>query len=1170
MAQTLKYAYLAAVLDGLPEFGEILSAKGAVSVTGVSDTAAAHLVFCYAQKSERVLVVAADGINARALHKDLSLLFEGGDTEVLYFPEKELFFYDIEAADRDALIKRLSVLKRLTTAQRAVVVTTVGAMLTQTPPPDELAKMRRVIKSGDTIELEELAQTFVDYGYRREELVEGMGQFAIRGSIVDFSPESESVGYRIDFFDDEVDSIRAFDPVTQRTTDMLPQCEITPVEEILLTKERRTRLCNALDRLINLCDKQGKAAVSQSLSADLERVAESRSFRAIDRYIPILFDPLPTLLDYFEGAPVFLHEPERLQNAAESISFKHNNALEAITDRFIPDISGHWLLPFDSLMTRLLSHKIIGLFGLPQTHTLYTPNALVSLTVKQQLTTHGKMAFIYDALKQYIAKGYTITILAGGEQTAHNLLSLCAAEEIPAEYHENLPTELKPKTANIVTGILQYGFEYPTLKAVVITDQTLFGYYHKAPKTGKRRGEAIHSYQDLTPGDYVVHQNHGIAQFTGITTMSKEGAKQDYLKLQFAGNSAIYLPVSQLDMLYRYTGAKESLKLNKLNGTEWQKTKAKVKKACADMAEELIKLYASRAGNVGVAFSPDNDWQRQFEDMFAFDETEDQLRCINEVKSDMEKPMPMDRLLCGDVGFGKTEVAMRAAFKAASDGYQVAYLVPTTILATQHFNTFFERNTHFGLKVDVLSRFRTPKQQKDTLHQVRRGEIDIVIGTHRLLQKDVHFKNLGLLIIDEEQRFGVAHKEAIKQLKQDVDVLTLTATPIPRTLHMSLVGIRDMSVIDNPPRNRYPVATFVCEYNTEIIRDAILSEIARGGQVYYLHNRVQTIEKTAALIRSFSPTLRVAIGHGQMSERQLEDCFINVLNGNIDVLVCTTIIETGLDIPNINTIIIEDADKMGLAQLYQLRGRVGRAGSLAYAYLTYKRDKVMTEVAEKRLRAIREFTEFGSGFKIALRDLEIRGAGNLVGAQQHGHMDAVGYDMYCSLLNEAVSELKGQPVAKKTSASISLEADAYIHKRYIRDEGLRIEMYKRIATVQTKEDAMDLYDELCDRFGEPPECVQNLIEIVRIKHIAEKLGIEDISQARIPGNDKGAVITFVFIEGADIDPARMMSVWENHKGRVKLVPGNKPKVALTLQRTDTLLDDVREFLGELSEEPAIT
>ncbi len=1145
----LKYKELASAIKQDHDFSKLTRAienkQYPINIVGAGESSAAAIIFALRDNFGSALIVAPDGVAAKALYKDLELLLD----DVYLFEERELLFYDIDYTYDSVFAGRAAIYERLCSGGDCVVVASVSALLSPVLPKQDYIDNIIKIKSEQKLEPNKLDAQLIAMGYTREFTAESKGQFAMRGSIIDIVGSDEAAAIRIDMFGDEIDSIRVFDVTTQRSLDVVKECTITPCTEIILDADRRKKLIAKVEKLVS--------GGNSKLAHDLERLQQGISFPSIDKYIPAIYGTVPTLFEYMPDCATIIIEPNQLEQKASTFTWDKSNIVADLKEKqVLPADYSDWYVPYEGLVRVVAGQqKLIGMLTLPTGSGLFSPRTQISLSVRQQTTTYGKPEFLFEALRQYIREDYSVVVLAGQDATAANMSQLIADSDFSCALYANLPP-LKPRHVHVITGALGSGCVFTSAKLAIICDHTLFGNYSKPKKMWKsQKGARIQSYMDLTIGDLVVHQNHGIAKYMGINTMNRDGTKSDYLKLAFGGTDTLYLPVNQLDLLYKYIGNENTVKLNKLNSSEWVRTKARVKKDCSEMAEKLIKLYALRENMRGISFAPDNEWQAQFEEAFVYDETEDQLRCIEEVKRDMEKSMPMDRLLCGDVGFGKTEVALRAAFKAVSGGYQVAYLVPTTILASQHFATFKSRMEPFGIRVAILNRFISAKTDKHTLSEISKGNVDIVIGTHRLLQKDIGFKKLGLLIVDEEQRFGVVHKEQIKVLRNNVDVLTLSATPIPRTLHMSLIGVRDMSLLENPPRNRYPISTFVCEYNDDIVKDAILREVARGGQVYYLHNRVQTIDKVAERIQSFSPNLRVTIGHGKHA--QLEEVMENVLQGNVDVLVCTTIIETGLDIPNINTIIIEDADKMGLAQLYQLRGRVGRSSRLAYCYLTYRKDKVLTEIATKRLRAIREFTEFGSGFKIALRDLEIRGAGNIVGEQQHGHMDAVGYDMYCKLLSEAVAELKGLPPENNLITTVSLNVDAYIDTRYIQDDSARILIYKRIADIESQQDALDVYDEITDRYGEVPAAVNNLIQIVQLRHIAKRLGISDITQ-------KSDSLKITYSPGFDVNVEAIIRAHQKFPRAIKLNPNNRESFTFSI-KSDCICE-LRDLLTELDKD----
>ena len=1099
-----------------------------INVSGVSEAVASHFAFSVVQKNKSsAIIVTADGVTANRIYEDMKFY----NSDCMLYLDRELIFYDIETSGNDIVSNRLKVLEYMINNDDFVVVTTISALLSVTADLKMYNSQQLKFIEGKDVE-DGLEEQFEILGYKREEIVEGQGQYCIRGGIIDFYPFNSDLPYRVELFDTEVDTVRTFDPISQRTVDRVSYVSVIPASEYIMTPETKNYLLEKLKQLSFSAIDKGQ------IYRDIETLENSGLFPSIDKYIPIIYDDkLPTLIDYTnKNTKIFFFEPFLISKSAEAMHTRIDETISSFIEKGkIPGINGEWVYNYKDAVTRLEKKSIIGMYDILTSCPDYKPMQNFSFTTKEQVAFHGKTEFFYDAVSRYKKSGFSVVILAGTDVKARNLTEALNDINIPSVYIEEMKNAPKAKEIVITKGELNNGFEYPLIKVAVISDREIFGTVKKIKrKKANTNQERIKSFTDLHVGDYVVHQSHGIGIFDGIKTMTVNGATSDYLQIKFNGDDVLYVPANQLDVLFKYIGKEgATLKLNKLGGTQWTQTKLKVKKNCAEMAEQLINLYAGRQKVRGIEFSPQGDMHTSFDATFPYDETDDQLEALNDVYKDMENSVPMDRLLCGDVGYGKTEIALRAAFKAAFDGYQVAYLVPTTILANQHFTTFSERMADFGITVGLLSRFRTKKQQEETVKKVNRGEIDILIGTHRIIQDDIKFKKLGLLIIDEEQRFGVGHKEKLKELKTNVDVLTLSATPIPRTLHMSMVGIRDMSVLENPPKDRYPVSTYVMEYNTDVLKEAIMREVSRGGQVFYLHNRTDNIESTARKISTFSPHLRVAYAHGKMSERELEKIMQQVIDKEIDVLVCTTIIETGLDIANANTIIVEDADRMGLSQLYQLRGRVGRSNRLAYAYLFYKPDKVLSEVANKRLRAIKDFTEFGSGFKIALRDLEIRGAGNVIGAQQHGFMDSVGYDMYCKLLEEAVADVRGIELEERSETAVSLNISAFIPKDYIKGENYRIEMYKKISMVYSQEDAYDVYGEIEDRYGSVPESVENLIEISLMRAIASECGISEIKQ-----KEKNVVL--VFDSEKKINIEIISKLINNHKDMLLFSPTSHP------------------------------
>ncbi|MBE5040443.1 transcription-repair coupling factor [Ructibacterium gallinarum] len=1163
------------MLDNLAEFSDLVSAlksnKTPIQLSGVSDSVRAHLIYSVCRKlNAPALAVVPEVAAAKDLCEDLKFFF---GEDVFFFPEKDLLFYDVEASGQDVVQERLRVLRHLTEKpEMCCVVTTLGALTSVTVPVSVYREKAFQLSEGDEADLQELAVRLTELGYHREDMVEGPGQFSVRGGILDVYPcDGEIDGaIRIEFFDTEVDSIRLFDPESQRTVERLNRAEIYPVRELLLSDLQRTKLIDTLQavcRTVNPSEERTEKVLSV-LHRDIERLEQGMLFPSLDKYIPYIYSAFPTLLDYLvPDTIVFFDEPVHLSEKAGLLSNQQAEEICDLAQRGVlaqPDME--YSIAWHKAVSRLLAYRVVGMSGVSQRTPDYRPAQIQSLTVKSLQGFQGKLSFLCEALRYYQQNIYQTVILAGSEGKAKNLIRQIEEEGIHCNYQETLEVLPNPGGITVTCGSLKRGFEYPLIRVAVLGDREIFGGMKKKRRRVKpKNSEKIANFMDLSPGDYVVHQNHGIGQYTGIEQLCVEGVRKDYLKIQYRGSDVLYVPADQLDMVFKYTVKDTAhVRVNKLGGTEWGKTRQRVKAAAAEMAERLLALYAQRSKLKGISFLPDTEWQHDFEAAFPYEETEDQLRSIAEVKADMEKPHPMDRLLCGDVGYGKTEVAMRAAFKAVMSGYQVAYLVPTTILASQHYHNFKQRMMDYPIQVGMLSRFATGAYQKEVLKGLASGEIDVVIGTHKLLGKAVKFRKLGLLVIDEEQRFGVGHKEKLKELRREVDVLTLSATPIPRTLYMSLSGIRDMSVINQPPGDRLPVATYVLEYDENVIREAILRELARNGQVYYLFNRVEGIYRAANKIAEMAPEARVAVAHGQMHERELEEIMMDVANGEVDILVCTTIIETGLDIANVNTLIIENADRLGLAQLYQLRGRVGRSNRLAYAYLTFRRNKVLTPEAEKRLLAIKEFTEFGSGFKIAMRDLEIRGTGNLIGPQQHGHMEAVGYEMYCQLLEEAVREQRGEIEEVKTETLIDLPVSAYIPEQYIQNHSQRIQAYKRISSIETQEELYDAYDEIEDRYGTVPQVVANLMESALLRAMAQRCGVTEMI-----GNLTQVI--FKFDEKHMPDPAAMVKLVTLRSQSIFLPNPDKPRLHFKLEKPEPGKEKeyfaaIAEILGHLSGE----
>lgn len=1126
------------MLDKYPPYERILQnmKNTPMSVAGVTESAQSQLICSLAAKNGKsALVLVYSDIEAKALCSDLSFYTDNA----FWFPSKEYVFYNIETSGHENEKKRLAVLDRLLDGD-SIVVASVDAVLQYTAGREEFEKNRICVELGKCFDLEELSKQLAEMGYVREDMVEGEGQFSIRGGILDvFSPNMD-MPVRIEFFDDETDSIRLFDAMSQRSTDKLESVNIIPVTEAIMSYEKKAEIVAELKKRIG-SEKKSKTPSEyyiETLAADMESFNERHYFPSIDKYVSLIYDKIPTLVDYFsDDSLVFVIDSKRIAERGKSFEWEKG---ELVAELKLKEVIGKksketFFAQYSDIISRITQKKLIAIETLSHVKNDFNYKYLEVFTTKTTISFHGKIDYLYEDLEKWQNAGYTSVILVSTRGRGENLTGVLNERGIKTKL---IPDggELFEGMTNIVRGSLNKGFEYPDIRTVIISDSEIFEQKRRRSKRNVDNANRIKSYNDINENDYVVHAVHGIGRYLGTHKMAVGGIMKDYLKIQYRGTDILYVPIDQLNMLYKYVGGdtERQMKLNKLGGNEWNKTKQRVKKATDDLAKGLIKLYAQRANAKGYAFSEDTPWQREFEDSFPYRETEDQLRSIEEVKKDMESTKPMDRLLCGDVGFGKTEIAIRAAFKAVCDSKQVAYLCPTTVLAMQHYETFLKRMENFPIRVEMLSRFRTAAQQKKIIKKLKTGEIDVIIGTHRILSKDLEFHDLGLLIVDEEQRFGVAHKERLKEIKKDVDVLMMTATPIPRTLHMAMTSIRDMSVLTEPPENRYPVQTYVLEDNPTVVLNAIRNELSRGGQVFYLYNKVQGIYGKAEWIKSQFPNAEVAVGHGKMSEDELEGIMYDMVNGGIDILVCTTIIETGLDIPNANTIIIENADRMGLAQLYQLRGRVGRSNRTAYAYLTYRRDSILSDVASKRLRAAKEFTEFGSGFKIAMRDLEIRGAGNILGAEQHGHMESVGYDMYCKILQESVDEAQGAAKKPDSGVAIDISVNAYLPESYIENDNQRIDVYKKIAAIENESDKFEIEDELIDRYGDIPRFVQNIIDVSALKIKARECGVYEITQ-------RGNSFELKF-HGDTIDAKAIFALDALYPKRIKISASEKPVI----------------------------
>ncbi len=1066
-----------------------------ISTYGIIEEALSQILMGLSTHTKKQLIFITE--NEQKVRKIYEDIINTSNIDVEIFPRKETFFYDVDISSDENLNQRLKVISKLDNGDNFIVVASLESLLDKIINRDLFQEYTLGIDEDSIIDLKDIAERLTIAGYERMSMVESRGQFSIRGGIIDVFPPGSDNPYRIELFDDEVDSIRSFDIMSQRSLDRITSFKIHPTKEILILKRYRGEIIKNLKKdLKNYKDNESIKDKFNNYLEQLEEAWDLKNTDLISPYIPK--ENLSSIIEYFKSdACIFIEEPQRIQEKfkllEENRVLKITDLLEAgeVTKSHIDtNYSYEEIIP--AIKERIVLTNSVILKG----QAYFRPKSIYNFSMKSNNSYHGKMDLLVEDLNHYKYRGYKIILLSGTEERGLRLKKALEDLNFEIAFSKDRLGAIKSNQAIITPASIHGGFEYSNLKLIVISDKEIFGAQKKKIKSkSKTKKKAAISLGDLEVGSFIVHENHGIGRYEGIERLDIQGVKKDFLTIRYRGNDKLYISIDQMNLIQKYIGS-ESIKpkLNKLNSVEWKNTKSRAKSSVEDMAVDLLNLYAKRDSQKGYQFSKDTVWQRQFEDLFPYEDTEGQARSSVEIKKDMEKQKPMDRLLCGDVGYGKTEVALRAAFKAIMDGKQVGILVPTTILAQQHFNTMVERFRDFPINVGLLSRFRTPKEQRLTIEGLKEGNIDIVVGTHRLISKDVKFKNLGLLIIDEEQRFGVKHKERLKEFKTEIDVLTLTATPIPRTLHMSLVGIRDMSVIEDPPEERYPIQTYIVEFNPQMIRDAILKEMSRDGQVYFVYNRVQTIDKMAAEIKKLVPNARIAVAHGQMGERELEKVMMDFLNKEYDVLVTTTIIETGLDIQNVNTIIVYDADKMGLSQLYQLRGRVGRTNRMAYGYFTYQQNKVLSEVAEKRLRAIKEFTEFGSGFKIAMRDLEIRGSGNLLGMKQSGHVEAIGYDLYVKFLGDAIRRLKGEKLEEEIETTVDINIDSFIPKKFIRDEEIKIEIYKKIAVIEDQKDYSELIDELIDRFGDIPREVENLMDVSLIKSIANKNNIKNIIQ----------------------------------------------------------------------------
>lgn len=1091
-------------LQSLAEFEQIQKCagenRGIMEISGCIESQKVHMMYGLSGLFPSHLILAEDEKRAKEIYEDYRFY----DKEVYYYPAKDLLFFQADIHGNLLIRQRMQVIKALLEKERITVVTSIDGCMDFLLPLEEIKKSLIHYESDSPIDLDALKGSLVALGYERVGQVEMPGQFSVRGGIIDIYSLTEENPWRIELWGDEIDSIRSFDAESQRSLENLDEITIYPA---------------------------------------VEKVGEKE---------------MVSFLEYFsrEKSILFLDEPNHLVEKGMAVEEEYLQSRKHREEKGEQKLPDNWLCRFDTLQKALNQYNCAAFCALEPKRGKWKITEKFDVTVKTVNSYNSSFELLVKDLLQYKKQGFQIALLSGSRTRAERLAKDLQEEGLNAFYSTDYDRLIQPGEIMVAYGHAKKGFEYPLIKFAVMTETDIFGQEQKKKKKKNYNGQRIQDFAELSIGDFVVHEKHGLGIYRGIEKVEVDKIVKDYIKIEYRGGSNLYILATQLDALQKYSGADtaKAPKLNKLGGQEWNKTKSRVRGAVKNIAKELVELYAVRQEKEGYVCGPDTVWQREFEEMFPYEETEDQLNAIEDTKRDMESTKIMDRLVCGDVGYGKTEVALRAAFKAVQESRQVVYLVPTTILAQQHYNTFVQRMKEFPVKVELLCRFRTPAQQKKAIEGLKKGQVDIVVGTHRVLSKDIEFKNLGLLIIDEEQRFGVAHKEKIKQLKKDVDVLTLTATPIPRTLHMSLIGIRDMSVLEEPPMDRIPIQTYVMEYDEETVREAINRELRRGGQVYYVYNRVTDIAEVALRISKLVPDARVDFAHGQMSERELEQVMYGFINGEIDVLVSTTIIETGLDISNVNTMIIHDSDRYGLSQLYQLRGRIGRSNRTSYAFLMYRPNMVLRETAEKRLAAIREYTDLGSGFKIAMRDLELRGAGNLLGAQQHGHMNAVGYDLYCKMLSEAVKEAKGIHTMEDFETSVDLNIDAFIPDTYISNEFQKLDIYKRIAGIENQSDYDDMLEELLDRFGEPTKAVLNLLAIAKMKAIAHQAYVTEIKQI-------GKEIKITLYEKAKINPVGIPALMDKYRRRLQFKTDKEPKFIFLPQ--GKVVEALTEFAEEL-------
>ena len=1166
---------LLAPLEELGEFDEMKKMLGkqgtALAVSGCVDSQKVHMMYGLGTDFRNRIIVTFSDTRAKEIYEDYKFY----DKNAVMYPAKDLIFFQADIHGNQLVKERIRCLRRLYEGKPATVITTFDALMTPQVPVQKWCEQVISLNSQSVIDERKLAERLVELGYEKNYQVEAPGQFSIRGGIIDIFDLTEENPYRIELWGEDVESIRSFDILSQRSIEKLESVSIYPATELILSKEQLREGIQKIEaeakKQTAVLREQMKTEEAHRLEVQIRELREQLlelglSLNAVnlESYVKYFYQEPSTFLDSFDEQKscIFLDEPARIKEHTDAVELEFRDSMtQRLQKGYLLPGQTDILFPAQQIAAEMEKRRSVSLSMMESRNPLLKIQKKFAVQARSLSSYNNSFEALVRDLTAYKKNGYRVLLLSGSRTRAARLAEDLREQGISAFYSEDPSREVLPGEVMTFYGRVLKGFEYPLLKFIVISESDIFGAERKKKRKKKAyEGQKINDFNELKVGDYVVHESHGLGIYQGIEKVEVDKIVKDYMKISYRDGGILYVLATGLDVIQKYASADASAapKLNKLGTQEWTKTKTKVRAVVDEVAQDLVELYAARQQTAGFQYGKDTVWQREFEEMFPFEETEDQLNAIEATKADMESTKIMDRLICGDVGYGKTEIAIRAAFKAVQEGKQVVYLVPTTILAQQHYNTFVQRMKDFPVRIDLLSRFRTASEQKKTITELKKGMVDIVIGTHRVLSKDVEYKDLGLLIIDEEQRFGVTHKEKIKKLKENVDVLTLTATPIPRTLHMSLIGIRDMSVLEEAPNDRQPIQTFVCEYNEELVREAIVRELSRNGQVYYVYNRVNNIADIAASIQKLVPEANVAFAHGQMKETELEKIMFDFIDGEIDVLVSTTIIETGLDISNVNTMIIHDSDQMGLSQLYQLRGRVGRSNRTAYAFLMYKRDKMLKEVAEKRLSAIKEFTELGSGFKIAMRDLEIRGAGSLLGRSQHGHMQAVGYDLYCKMLNEAVKAKKGILSIEDFSTSVDLDADAYIPPTYIVNEIQKLDIYKRIAGIEDQKEREDMQEELMDRFGETPKSVENLLRISLIRAHAHRLYITELK-------GKNESLQMVMRPDAPIRVENIPALLANYGGKMSFDPKGAPTFRLRYRKCGMMEKD-EEMLLTLTED----